>query len=301
MCQSVLDALKSIDDSGLEQIRDLVLGDDYDPVYRTKTRIVELLASAGWQTPTDDMELSRPKLTLAQLKQMRDIPKELSSFLLKLVDPKCYRGSESDVRRTVERLNEILFTDGLKIKYVGIRPEFELFEPEFDEVNLELAVTPLEVVNILSNVELESLISERIREAELCKDQGAYTAAIVLLGSSMEALLYGFASDRSSDALKASKAPRRNNGSNVPLGDWKFNDYITVCNEIGWIGKDVSHFGDKVRDYRNLVHVTKLFTENYELPDAGTCRMIWPVMHEVIYDLKQVISNEQTPLNAAGV
>lgn len=135
---------------------------------------------------------------------------------------------------------------------------------------------------------LHLVIERRWREAQKCQHVEAYTAAIVLMGSVLEALLLCRANLSSQDAYLSSKAPKNKDGKTPAVHDWNLNALIEVAVECGWLKSDRGKFSHALRDSRNVVHpwVEVTMKANF---DEATCRTSWEVLKASVDDLLRSI------------
>jgi hypothetical protein len=101
---------------------------------------------------------------------------------------------------------------------------------------------------------LQEVIDSRWREAQRCQHVQAYTAAIILMGSVLEALLLCRASTSPDIAYKSSKAPKNKQGKTPAIQDWNLNSLIDVAVDCGWLKTDRGKFSHALRESRNVVH-----------------------------------------------
>ncbi len=81
-----------------------------------------------------------------------------------------------------------------------------------------------------------------------------HLAAVIITGSVLEALVLARASMSPADAFRATAAPSRKDGGQVPLHEWTLSSLIDVAAELKWINMDRKNFSHALRDSRNVVH-----------------------------------------------
>jgi hypothetical protein len=135
-----------------------------------------------------------------------------------------------------------------------------------------------------STPNLEKIIQERWVEAQKCQYTGAYLAAVILMGSILEGLLLSRTHLSAPDAHRSSKAPKRRDGSNLPLPEWNLNSLIEVAVDLKWLKVDRGKFSHALRESRNVVHPWQhaLISANF---DEATCKTCWSVLNASIDDL----------------
>jgi|GEM_PF-1355535 len=131
---------------------------------------------------------------------------------------------------------------------------------------------------------LDEVINNRWREAQKCQHVQAYTAAIVLMGSILEALLLCRACLTLPETYQSSKTPRTKEGKIPAVQDWNLSTLIDVATERGWLKMDRGKFGHALRESRNVVHPWVEVTMRANFDDA-TCRTSWEVLLASVNDL----------------
>lgn len=135
-----------------------------------------------------------------------------------------------------------------------------------------------------SNQKLENIIQERWIDAQKCQHVGASLASIILMGSILEALLLAKALTRQEDASKAARAPKRKDGTVLPVHDWNLSALIDVAVELNWLKVDRGKFGHALRESRNVVHPWQHAAINADF-DEATCKTCWEVLNASVDDL----------------
>jgi len=130
---------------------------------------------------------------------------------------------------------------------------------------------------------LKATIDRRWKEAQKCTHAECFTAAIIIMGSILEALLLARAMLSAATAAQSPKAPKRN-GHSLALQDWNLNALIEVSVDVGWIKTDRGKFSHALRESRNVVHpwVEVATKANFDL---ATCRTSWEVLQASVDDL----------------
>jgi hypothetical protein len=131
---------------------------------------------------------------------------------------------------------------------------------------------------------LKEVIEERWQEAQKCQHAKAYTAAIILMGSVLEALLLCRAHSSPSEAYQSSKAPKGRDSKTPAIQDWNLNTLIEVAVERGWLKTDRGKFGHALRESRNVVHPWVHATTRANF-DEATCKTSWEVLKASVDDL----------------
>ena len=135
---------------------------------------------------------------------------------------------------------------------------------------------------------LDRVIEGRWREAQKCQHVQAYTAAVILMGSILEALLLCRGSLSISDTYQSPRAPKNREGKTPAIHDWSLSSLIDVATERGWLKSDRGKFGHALRESRNVVHpwVEVATRANF---DEATCRTSWEVLLASVDDLNRSV------------
>lgn len=131
---------------------------------------------------------------------------------------------------------------------------------------------------------LEPIIQARWLEAQRCQHAGAYLAAVILMGSILEALLLARCSMDPMKANQVSAAPKDKTGSVLGLQSWSLSALIDVADENGWIKSDRGSFSHALRESRNIVHPYQHALKRANF-DEATCKVCWQVLNASVDDL----------------
>jgi hypothetical protein len=132
--------------------------------------------------------------------------------------------------------------------------------------------------------DLEGIIQARWLEAQRCQHTGAYLAAVIIMGSILEALLLARCSQSPTDAYQSRSAPRDKSGNAVAIHDWSLSALIDVAAEQRWIKSDRGKFSHALRQSRNMVHPYEQARSGANF-DAATCTVCWHVLNASVDDL----------------
>lgn len=258
-----------LDPNILERLADVICGDDVSPYYRTGAQIARLFAAAGWYW-CGCVEGGRRSWVIDQLGDRRADPVAIRKLLLRLADPREYVDDDAARVAVMSDLNSLLAFDGYELYYTAEGPRLRTRSRSLHRLNsktpAELAV---DVGQIVKDVPFGAQLSRRLDEARICWDNGAYLAAIIMLGSLLEGVLYDFA--------------RTHSSSGAQLDD-NLQRLIDLASERGWVAKDVVDYANVLRDHRNLVHPRKQHRSGHA-PDTDSVRISWNVVVAALNDL----------------
>jgi hypothetical protein len=146
---------------------------------------------------------------------------------------------------------------------------------------------------LISDKEMQGILTSRWIECRTCLDANAPLAATVMMGGLLEALLLGRI-NRESDKKRvftAKAAPKDKLGKTRALSDWTLKDYIDVTHEVGWITVSAKDVGAFLRDYRNYIHPQKQLSHGVKLgPDDA--QLFWEISKSIA---RQIVEGRQTP------
>jgi hypothetical protein len=258
-----------LDDNVLERLASLICGDDSTPYYRKGFEIEKFFEAAGWRR-VGEVEGPRRSWVLEKLKERRRDSEALRRVLLRLADPREYLDDDEVRVQVLQELNELLAIEGYKIIYTGSRPELVAQAPTLKRPAMK---EPLQLTtnltDIVSDATFGTQLQARLNEAQTCWKSGAPTAAIIMLGSLLEGVLYDV-------ALNQHKAG--------PKPDDRLENLINLAKEKGWFAQDVVDYAHVLRNHRNLVHPKKQLTQGYA-PKSETVLIAWNVVVTALNDL----------------
>ena len=138
---------------------------------------------------------------------------------------------------------------------------------------------------LVLNDSLADVLSFRWQEAQRCIRAQAYLAAIVMMGSILEAVLLYKLEHNLEVGSRAKSSPKdRKTSKTKQIYEWGLSSMIDVAHEVGWIQGDVTRFSHALRDSRNLVH-PHVQRQHRDLPDEDTCSISWQVVRAAVSDL----------------
>ena len=275
-----------MDGQTLEALADMICGDGQDyPVYRSGSELTRFFQRVGFSNFRHDGS-TRKWWTLDVLNELTE--NNLQAVLLRLSDPREYRGNQQQFGQAITKLNEILMVEGLKVELEGVRPQLKEVTPQFVEQPEQPDLKPLPPPDFL-NLKLEpglgEILADRWDEAQKCLNAEAHLAATIVMGSMLEGMLLAVLQKFPQEANKSKAAPHDPRTDKVRyFGDWALSDMINVAHEVGWLDLDVKKFSHALREFRNLIHpyqqmVVKTF------PDKDTCEISWLVVQAAANDL----------------
>ena len=275
-----------MDGQTLDSLADMVCGDGQNyPVYRSGSELTRFFNRVGFSNFRHDGS-TRKWWALGVLKQLTE--NNLKAVVLRLADPREYRGNEAQVGQAVGRLNEILMVEGLKVELDGVTPRLKEITPQFVPQPEEPKLKPLPPPDFL-NLKLEpglgEILANRWDQAQKCFSAGAHLAATIIMGSMLEGMLLAVLQRFPKEANQCGSAPKDPRTGKVRyFGEWTLADMINVAHDAGWIDLDVKKFSHALRDFRNIIHPYQQLAMK-TFPDQDTCEISWLVVQAAANDL----------------
>ena len=275
-----------MDHQTLEQIADFICGDGESyPVYRSGSELTRFFQRVGFTNFIHDGS-TRKWWTLSALEQLTD--NNVKRVILRLANPHEYKGNRKLVSIAINKMNEILSIEGLKIKLEGVNPIIKEITPDFSEEEVIEELKPLPPPDFLKlKIEpgLGDILSERWNETQKCMDSGAYLAATILMGSLLEGILLSVFQKFPNEISGSKQVPKDLRTGKVKyFAEWSFSNMINIAHELGWIDLDVKKFSHSLREFRNLIHpYLQMIVRAF--PDKDTCEISWLVVQAATNDL----------------
>ncbi|WP_028934840.1 hypothetical protein [Pseudonocardia spinosispora] len=257
-----------LDGNVLDGIATLICGDDTD-YYRAGYQIAKFFRAAGWRD-VDECEGYRRTWAREQLEQRRDDSDALRGVLLRLADPREYLDDERSRAEVIIELNRLLAFEGLHVFYERGRPVLSQEVTAANRITMEQpAELKASLAEIVNDARFGDQLQGRLDEAYVCWHAGAPTAAIIMLGSLLEGVLYDVASSQRRDGKEPADFL-------APL--------LKLAHAQGWIAREVFEYSEVLRGHRNLVHPRRQLVDSYA-PDADIARIAWNVVVAALNDL----------------
>ena len=179
--------------------------------------------------------------------------------------------------KVVRTGKEILFTKADKINFETKKEvnEEDFINQEFDETS----IYDLNLDGFISDV-----LNSRIQEIKANLKANAPLSAIVIIGSTLEGILLGFASKNPKDFNQANAAPKDKEGKTKLYQEWSLSNFINVAYELRLIKEDVKKFSHSLRDFRNYIHPYEQMSSGFN-PDTHTAKLCWNVLKVAMIQL----------------
>ncbi|OXM71193.1 hypothetical protein [Amycolatopsis vastitatis] len=261
------------------------MGGSYE---RKGYQLAELLRHAGWAGPPDYDGSPRIPWLREQLDERRDNHAEIERLLCRVCDPIEYDDGDVTAAEFRAVVNEKLIPEGLVVTLVGGRPVIGELGATDEQPRYSVPPDLRNRLGILiSDASAVEMLSRRVEETQVCESGGAYTMAIIGIGSFVEGLLLTVLTERDDDIRSngffdpRSQRQQRINHERVSL-----QLLIDTAHAKDWIQLDAKDFAHRVRDFRNFIHPRKEMAEQPRF-DADSVMLCWAPVHAILNDLEQ--------------
>lgn len=276
-----------MDEQTLDGIADLICGDlDECPVYRSSSYLTRFFQRVGFSDVVHDGS-TRKWWVLGVLRELSE--NNLKAVILRLANPKEYKGNKQDIHKALKFLNNILAMEDIKVELDGATPRIVEHKINFlinEDVEEELHPLPKpDFEKLKIEGKLSEVLSARWDEVEICMNNKAYLSATILMGSMLEGLFLSVISNNPKEANLSKLAPCDNKKNKVKsFHDWTLFELINVSHDLRWIDYDVKKFTHALRDFRNFIHPHQQMLQQC-YPDKDTCNISWLVVQATVNDL----------------
>lgn len=276
----------------LEKLRKIINADD-TPDYRSGPKLVKFFNELGFADSYERGFPSRWFYTDEKLKKINGTPELdkciknvfavinyidridvldslIADFNKYLVFDK-WRVVRDNETISIERLEKVLIEDSTS-KHLNKEDEFlkKFFAVDINKLKLDSSI--------------KNIIQERLNEIEICVSQEASLAALLLIGSVLEAILLNTAISNPELFNKADSAPKDKEGKVRKFHDWTLNNYIEVASEIKILKEDVKQFSYVLRNFRNYIHPYQQMQSQF-FPDKHTALICYQVLKAAMYQI----------------
>lgn len=156
-----------------------------------------------------------------------------------------------------------------------------------EEIFLKQEFEVIDISSLGLDEKIVPIINSRIKEIQICLDNNAPLSSIFLIGSTLEGILMGFASQYPKKYGRAKSSPKEENGRVKKFDKWNLNDFINASSEIGFLEKDVKQFSHHLRDFRNYIHPKQQLKDKF-YPNNHTALICEQVLKAAIFELSKI-------------
>jgi hypothetical protein len=207
-----------------------------------------------------------PVFATPELAEIDKLYQGIYAFSHKIVLRSIYLDSLKDITDT---LTEFRTTNVIRLSEASFAPPTTDAPPDFSL--------------IISNDLMKKILEDRWVEIAACVQAKAPLSATVMMGGLLESILYAKVEKLpdKKPVFNATAAPKdAASGKAKPLQDWGLQNFLDVAKEIGWFTQTIHGIGDFVRDYRNLVHPHKQYSEKIFV-DPEDAKVLWEIVKSI--------------------
>jgi len=287
-----------LDTDTLASLADFICGDENSrfPIYRSSSYLTRFFQNLNINVTHDGS--TRKVWVLEVLKQLQ--PSDIEKVILRLVDPREYKGAGDNFKQAVQSMNEILVIENLAVGFDNVRPFIKRADPpKFDEAEI-FKTTAKDEAEFLStqfgeDIKIQELgfdsvttsyLQRRVDEAQSCPKNKVPLGTIFLLGSTLEGMLLAVALKDQAKYMKSKTAPKDKAGAVKKIYEWRLAELIDVAQEVDDLKLDVKKFSHVLRDFRNYIHPFHQMSHSFN-PDQHTVDICWQVFKAAFYQLKE--------------
>jgi len=172
------------------------------------------------------------------------------------------------LKQITDTLTEFRTTNVIRLSEASFAPPTTDAPPDFSTV--------------ITNDLMKQILEDRWNEIAACVTAKAPLSATVMMGGLLESVLYAKIEKLpdKKPVFSAAAAPKDGTGKTKPLPDWMLNNYLDVAKELKWITEIVHSISHEVRDYRNLVHPHKQYSEKMFV-DPDDAKILWEIVKSI--------------------
>jgi hypothetical protein len=273
-----------LDPRTVERLAEVIV-DIEGPYERKGWQLERLLEHTGWRNVPPYDGAPRIQWLAEQMTDRGDDHAAIERLLCRVSDAVEYddgASSAEDFRRAV---NEKLKPERLVITLVGGVPILgELNVAGSSPVFSEPPDFERRLRELVRDRPTADALVKRAAETRIAEHGGAYTLAIIGIGSVVEGLLLALLLENGSQLRENGVIDK--NGRRIAPERASMELLIDSAHSAGWIQLDAKDFMHTVRDFRNFVHPRKEWAEQPEF-DNDSVQLCWAPVHALLNDLEQ--------------
>jgi hypothetical protein len=195
--------MKKLDQQTLDALADLICG-DAGPFYRRGWELAGFFRRASLSCPDHDGS-TRKWWALERLREFNETAESLENVILRLANPREYKGDSDITHQVIAALNKILAIEGLQVHLAGVIPKLIVTEPSLppSKEKTVLSLEPPDFADITNDPTLGAILTERWNASQICIDAEVYVSAIITMGSLLEGTLFSVITTRKNLIVRA--------------------------------------------------------------------------------------------------
>lgn len=279
--------MRPLDAKTLRRLAEIIVDVD-GPFERSGRDLEDLLRNARWADPPGYDGSARVPWLVDVLTERS--PEDVERLMCRICLPVEYEDGAVSADPVRAAVNEILAFERLTVADVAGRPLVtEIRESDGSPVySAPDDLRPRLPRLLRDDSTIEALIA-RANEAVVSERSGAYSLALIGIGSFLEGLLYAVLHEH--DREFAERGLRTKPGGWTRADRAGLAQLIDAVHQRGWIHLDAMDFAGHVREYRNFVHLRSQM-EHAFTPDGDTVMLCWAPIRAVLNDLDAVLRGD---------
>ncbi len=260
-----------------------IIVDPDGPYARSGRDLEMLLEHAGWHNPPEYDGSPRIAWLIEQLEDRTDSERDLERLLCRVCDPLEY-DTGTGAAIFMAAINTVLEAEGLAVVETGGRPVIvELGANGTGFNNAEPHDLDARVRRLVGDQRTAETLIKRAGEARICQRNGAYTMAVIAVGSFVEGMLLTLLTEHDERCRKNQFV--NESGRFAANKQPNLASLIDTAHVCGWIQLDAKTFMHTVRNFRNYIHPGKELADNPDFDDdsVGLC---WAPLQAMLNDLE---------------
>ncbi|WP_214516806.1 hypothetical protein [Nocardia salmonicida] len=275
--------MTALDPKTIERLARIIVDPD-GPYARTGRELAQLLANSGWHNPPDYDGTPRIDWLIEQLDERENSTTDLERLLCRICDRLEHDEGATAAPVFRDAINAVLEAEGLTVTDTGGRPIIaELGAHGTGPRNAEPHDLDARVRRLIGDETTAETLIKRAGEARICQRNGAYTMAVIAIGSFVEGMLLTLLTERDDRCRNRQFVDER--GKFVYKPQPNLASLIDTAHACGWIQLDAKTFMHTVRNFRNYIHPGKELADNPDFDDdsVGLC---WAPLQAMLNDLE---------------
>ena len=296
-------SLMKLSEKTLIELRELI---NKETEYRSGPKIISFFNELGFNDSYEQGFPSRCIYTDEKLKKINGTP-QIDQCIKNLFLPINFVGRFEELDGFIEQFNQYLVFDKWKVvredTYIHIEKADDIMIPATKKTNTEKT----NVLNEFLQKEFEeisfekmglefvitSILNNRLKEIKICIANEANLSAIIMIGSTLEGVLFGVAVKYAEKFNRSNTSPKnKENDKVLPFSEWKFNNFIDVAHDIKILNEDVKKYSHVLRGFRNYIHPYQELNIN-STPDEDTVKICFQVFKGAINQINNFIVKQK--------
>lgn len=277
-----------LDPMTLERLARVVCDVD-GPYERKGWQLETLLERSGWVDPPLYDAGPRVSWLLEVLFERRSRDGDIERLICRVCDPVEYEDGADAAEAFRAAVNDVLRAERLVVTYSSGRPVLGQLAADGNSATYS-APPDMErrLRDLISDSVTAEVLYERLRETEICAANGAFTFAVIGLGSFVEGLLQAVLEEHDEEIARRGFHDER--GQPVQQHRIGLAFLLQTARKGNWIQLDAADFMDKVREYRNYVHPHKQKAHKVAF-DQDSVMLCWAPVRAIVNDLEERVAS----------